>query len=98
MARLVVRELGELAETELGVARGRLAARRRSSRRARQEDAQQRGLQLVEPRVVADEVEVLLVPRAVEREDLDAVGELRRRSSRRGRRRRGEEVLGRDRS
>ena len=76
MARLVLRDLHELAEAELGVAGGRGAARLVPARELRQEDAQERGLQLVEPRVVADEVEGLLVLRAVEREELDAVGEL----------------------
>ena len=76
VARLVLRDLHELAEAELGVAGGRGAARLVPARELRQEDAQERGLQLVEPRVVTDEVEVLLVLRAVEREELDALREL----------------------
>ena len=42
----------------------------------RQEDPQRGGLDLVEARVVADEVEVLLVARAVEAEHPDPVAEL----------------------
>ena len=42
----------------------------------RQEDPEHRGLDGVEPRVVADQVEVLLVARAVEAEHPDPVGEL----------------------
>ena len=76
MARLVLRDLDELAEPELGVAGGRGAARLVPAGELRQEDAQERGLQLVEARVVADELEVGLVLRAVEGEQLDAVGEL----------------------
>ena len=76
MARLVLRNLHELPEAELGVAGGRGAARLVPARELRQEDAQERGLQLVEPRVVTDEVELLLVLRAVEREELDALREL----------------------
>ena len=47
------RQLADLPETELGVARGRLAAGRVHSSRLRQEDPQRRGLDRVEPRVVA---------------------------------------------
>ena len=76
VARLVLRQLHELAEPELGVARRRGAARLVPAGELRQEDAQERGLQLVEAGVVADEVEGRLVARAVEGEELDAVGEL----------------------
>src|SRR5919197_391815 len=71
------RQLDELAEAELGVARSGLAAAAVPLVEVRQEDAQERRLQLVEARVVPHEVEVVLVPRAVEREQADAVGELR---------------------
>ena len=73
---LVGRQLGDLAEPELGVARGRLAARRVPARQVRQEDPQHRGLHRVEARVVADQLEVLLGPRAVEAEHPDPVAEL----------------------
>ena len=76
MARLVLRDLHELAETELRVASSGGATPFVPTRELRQEDAQERGLQLVEPRVVADEVEVLLVLRAVEGEELHALREL----------------------
>ena len=76
VARLVLRDLHELAEAELGVAGRRSAARLVPARELRQEDAQERGLQLVEARVVADELEVRLVAGAVEGKKLDAVGEL----------------------
>ena len=76
MAVLVLRQLDEIAETELGVARGRLAAAAVPLVEMRQEEAEERRLQLVEARVVADEVEVDLVARAVEREDAQTVGEL----------------------
>jgi hypothetical protein len=42
----------------------------------RQEEPQRRGLELVEARVVADELEVLLRLRAVEAQEPDALREL----------------------
>ena len=76
MAGLVDRDLAELAQAELGVARGRLAARGRPAVQLTQEDPQRRGLDLVEPRVVADVLERLLRLRAVEAEHPDALREL----------------------
>ena len=75
MTRLVLRQLDEIAEAELGVPRGGFAAAAVPLVELRQEEAQERRLQLVEPRVVADEVEVGLVARAVEREHAHAFGE-----------------------
>ena len=66
VAGLVGGQLAELAEAELLVARGRLAARGVPAVDLAEEEAQHGGLQLVEPRVVADRLEVLLVARAVE--------------------------------
>src|SRR6185437_16863372 len=68
--------LAELAESELLVAGGRLAACRVPAADLAEEEAQHGGLQLVEPRVVADRLEVLLVTRAVEAKQRDPVGEL----------------------
>ena len=66
VAGLVGRQLAELAEPELLVARGGLAARGVPAVDLAEEEAQHGGLQLVEARVVADRLEVLLVARAVE--------------------------------
>ena len=76
VAGLVDRDLAELAQAQLGVARGRLAARRRPAVQLAQEDPQRRRLDLVEPRVVADVLERLLRLRAVEAEHPDALREL----------------------
>ncbi len=76
VTRVILRKLHELAEPELRVTGRRRAARLVPARELRQEDAQERGLQLVEAGVVADEVEGRLVARAVEGEELNAVGEL----------------------
>ena len=76
VAVLVERQIDELAEAELGVPRGSLAATAVPLVEMRQEEAEERRLQLVEPRVVADEVEVDLVARAVEGEDAQSLGEL----------------------
>ena len=73
---LVLGQLDELAEPELRVPGRHLAAAAVPLVEMRQEDPQERRLQLVETRVVADEVEVGLVAGAVEREHADAVGEL----------------------
>ena len=54
VARLVERQLDGLAETQLGVARGRLPPAGVPAGEMRQEDAQGRGLDGVEPRVRAD--------------------------------------------
>ena len=76
MPVLVLRDLDELTEAELCVARRRLAPARRPLRELPDQHAQERGLELVEARVVADELEVGLVARAVEREHADALGEV----------------------
>ena len=73
---LVLRKLDEIAETELRVPRRRLAAAAIPLVEMGQEETEERRLQLVEARVVSDEVEVGLVARAVEREDAHAVGEV----------------------
>ena len=57
VAGLVLRQLRDLAEAELGVERGRLAAQARPLVEVRQEDPQRRGLDRVEARVVADVLE-----------------------------------------
>ena len=61
MARLVLRQIDELAEPELGVPRSDLTPTAVPFVELRQEDAEKGSLELVESRVVADEVEVLLV-------------------------------------
>ena len=76
VAGLVLRQLDELAEPELGVASGDLAPAAIPPVEVREEDAQHPRLQLVEAGVVTDEVELVLVARPVEREHLHAVGEL----------------------
>ena len=58
MAGLVLGDLDELAEPELAVAVGGFAAHARPLVEVAQEDAQERGLQLVEPRVVPDSSKV----------------------------------------
>src|SRR4051795_2583797 len=76
VARLIQRNLHELAEAQLGVPGRRSAPRLVPACELRQEDAQERGLQLVEARVVSDELEVGLVLGAVEGEELDALRKL----------------------
>ena len=69
VARLVGRELAQLAEPELLVARSRLAARAVPAVDLAEEEAQHRRLELVQARVVADRLEILLLARAVEAQD-----------------------------
>ena len=76
MAGLVRRQLAELAEPELLVARRGLAAEARPLVQLPQEDPQGSSLQLVEAGVVADELEVDLVAGAVEAQQADALAEL----------------------
>ena len=76
VARLVERQVDGLAEPELGVARRTLAAAVVPALEVRQEDAQRGGLDRVEPRVGADELEGLLVARAVEAEHPHPLGHL----------------------
>src|SRR5437870_5725944 len=63
MARLVLGQIEGGVETELGVASGGLAAKSDPRVELGEEDAQDGGLELVEPRVVAEQLEVDLVPR-----------------------------------
>jgi hypothetical protein len=74
--RLVVRNLAELLEAELPVSLSGLAARGVPTVKLGQEEAENGSLELVEPRVVADELEAPLVLRAVEAEPADRCGEL----------------------
>src|ERR1700704_3409788 len=76
VAILILGQLDEIAETKLRVPGGSLAAAAVPLVEMRQEEAEERRLQLVEGGVVADEVEVGLVARAVEREHAYAVGEI----------------------
>ena len=76
-ARIVLGDVDELAETELLVARRRLAPGRVPAVQLAEEDAEHGGLELVEARVVADQLERLLVARAVEAEQADGLGERR---------------------
>ena len=68
--------LHDLAEAELGVARGRLGGAPVPAGEPGQEDPQRSGLHLVEARVVADELERRLVEGAVEAQHPDALGHL----------------------
>jgi hypothetical protein len=61
VAGLVFGNLDELAEPEVAVARRGLPAVARPAVEMAEEDAQEGGLELVEPGVVADELEVGLV-------------------------------------
>ena len=74
VAGLVVRRLDETRE-QLGVARGGLAALRVPRFDVAQEDPQERRLERVEARVVADVLELLLRPRAVEAQHPQPLGE-----------------------
>ncbi len=76
VARLVDRRLDETGQ-QLGVARGSLTPRSIPVLDMPQEDAQERRLHRIEPRVVADVEELLLRCRAVEAEHPDALRELR---------------------
>jgi hypothetical protein len=61
VARFVFGNLDELAEPEVGVARRSLPAAARPAVEMAEEEAQEGGLELVESRVVAHELEVGLV-------------------------------------
>jgi len=63
---LVLGQVTGSAQAELGIARSSLPALRDPAVELGEEDAQHAGLQLVEARVVADELEVNLVTRTVE--------------------------------
>src|SRR5207302_6907836 len=66
----------ELTQTELLVAGGGLTAGAVPAVQLAEEQPQHRSLELVEARVVADRLEVLLLARAVKAQERDAVGEL----------------------
>src|SRR5439155_5232861 len=70
------RQLAELAEPQLRVARRGLAPKLRPRTEPAEEDAEHGGLQLVQARVVANELKVHLVARAVETKHPHAVAEL----------------------
>src|SRR5215204_5236078 len=74
--RLVLGQLADLAEPKLPIAGGRLAAEPVPLVQMRQEEPEHRGLELVEPRVVTDELELLLRLRAVEAKKPDPLGQL----------------------
>src|SRR5512141_2841554 len=75
MARLVLGKLADGSEPEPRVTNGRLSTRRNPTVELREEDAQHRRLDLVEARVVADQLEVDLVTGAVKAEHADAFRE-----------------------
>jgi hypothetical protein len=76
VTRLVLRDLDELAQAELGIAGGRLTPPPRPLLEVRQEQAQEGRLELVEAGVVAHELEVVLVARTMEGEHPDPLGQL----------------------
>ena len=76
MRAVVGRQLDQLAEPQLGIPRRRLAALRVPAVEVLEEEPQRGRLELVEPRVRADVVEVPLVARAVEAEQPHALCEL----------------------
>ena len=76
VARLVRRRVDVLADAELAVALGRLTPTARPAVQLPEEEAERCGLDLVQPRVAADEMEVDLVLRPVETEHADALGDL----------------------
>ena len=76
MRAVVGRQLDELAEPELGVPCSRLAALRVPAVEVLEEEPERGRLELVEPRVRADVLEVALVARAVEPEHPHALGDV----------------------
>src|SRR5207237_2611354 len=76
VAGFVLRQFAELAEAELGVARGGFAPAPVPAVELAEEEPQSGRLKLVEPRVRADVRERLLVARAVEPEHSYALGQL----------------------
>ena len=76
MRAVVGGQLDELAEPQLGVPRGSLAALRVPAVEVLEEEPQRGRLQLVQPRVRADVLEVALVAGAVEAQHPHALGEL----------------------
>ena len=75
VAGLVGRELAELSEPELLVARRCLPPGAVPAVELVEEEPQHGGLELVEARVVADRLELLLLARAVEAQERDPVGQ-----------------------
>src|SRR5207253_636841 len=69
---LVRREIAELTQSQFRIAGGGFSTQLRPHVEPPEEDAQRSGLQLVEARVVADELEVDLVTGAVETEEATA--------------------------
>src|SRR6266545_1113485 len=61
VTRIVLGQVTDLAQAERGISGGRLAPRAIPFLEMREEDAKERSLELVEPRVVADELELLLL-------------------------------------
>src|SRR5262249_12248629 len=76
VTRLVLGQVAYLAEPELRVARRGLAPQPVPLLDVRQKQPRRSGLELVEPRVVADELEVLLRLRAVEPQEPDPLRQL----------------------
>src|SRR5207248_9163831 len=72
---VVCRQLDELAEAEVGIAGGSRGPKAVPLRKALEEEAKHGRLQLVEARVVADQLEVDLGSRAVEAKQADALAE-----------------------
>ena len=77
VARLVLGSVAELADPELAIPLGGLAAQLRPAVELAEEDPQHSRLDLVEAGVAADELERRLRLRAVEAEHPDPLGELR---------------------
>src|SRR5919204_627720 len=76
VAGLVFRKVAGGAETELRIARSGLAPKPDPSIELAKEDAQDRRVDLVEARVVAEQLEVDLVPRAMKVEQPNPLREL----------------------
>ncbi len=94
--RLVGRKLDDLTQAELGVACGSLSTRVVPAGEAREEDAQHGGLDGVESRVGPDELERLLVARAVEAQHSHALGHVVVEARHEPTVAQGKEVLGRE--
>jgi hypothetical protein len=75
VARFVLGQLTELVETELPIVGRGFPPEQVPAVELRQKDAESSRLDLVQPRVVADELEPLLVPGTVEAQHPDRLGE-----------------------
>src|SRR4051812_28972399 len=93
-ARSRDRQRDERAEAGLLVGAGGRAATVRPGVEVRELHAQDAGLELIQPRVVPDQLEGLLVARAVEAQGADGLGERRVRGGDRAAVAEGAEVLG----